>query len=151
MRSVAGLEQAIRDLQRAAEAIRGHAEAEAARQVARGARAALSGAQIGAIIAARRLRRQHVDVDDDAWALLLVLLSARMEGRRFAVTEVAEAAGIPPTTSLRRLQALEDCGLLMRRPAPRDRRIVLIDLSDEADDRMRACLTAALAVSPWIL
>ena len=145
------LEQAIRDLQRTAEVLRGQVEARAARELANGTRAALSAAQVRSIISVRRLRRQYLDVDDDAWALLLELLAARLEGRWFAISEVAEAAGIPPTTSLRRLHALEDRGLLMRRPAPRDRRIALIDLSDEADDRMRACLAAALAVPPWIL
>lgn len=152
-RSVTLLERAIRDLQRSAEVLRGQVEAEAARELANGKRAALSAAQVRAVISARRLRCQYLALGDEdaSWALLLELLAARMEGRRFAVTEVAEAAGIPLTTSLRRLQGLEDRGLVVRRPCPRNRRIVLMDLSDEADDRLRAYLAAALAVSPWIL
>ena len=153
VRSVAELEQAIRDLQRAAEVLRGRLDAEAAHELAKGTRASVSPAQVRAIIAARRLRRHYLDLDDEdaTWALLVELLSARMEGRWFAITEVAAAAEVPPTTSLRRLKTLEDLGLVVRRACPNDGRTVLIDLTDEADERLRAYLTAALAVSPWIV
>jgi DNA-binding MarR family transcriptional regulator len=41
-------------------------------------------------------------------------------------------------------------GIPIRRAHPDDERIVLVTLTDEGEDRLRAYLAAALRLSPWV-
>ena len=78
------------------------------------------------------------------------LFAARLEGSRINVAALGEAAGLAPTTALRWLGLLQDRGLITRRRDPASDRNVRIDLTDAAEDILRAYLVAALRLSPWV-
>ena len=79
---------------------------------------------------------------DPAWDMLLDLTAARGEGKRVAVSSLAIAASVPPTTALRHLKAMIEAGLVARHADPEDGRRAFIDLSDDAFARMRAWVAA---------
>ena len=135
-----------RELQRVTRSLRRLA-AEPAR-----ARPEISGASVRAIIAARRMRDACFGpaVGDLAWTLLLEAYAARLDGRLSVMTGLGAPAGIARSTAHRRVAWLLGRGLLTRHADPKDERIVLIGVSDDAADRIRAYLTAALAQSPWV-
>jgi DNA-binding MarR family transcriptional regulator len=129
------------------------AKIAALRELAMGDRPDITSEAVRSIIAARRLRAEHLGqgIGEAAWAILLEVFAARLEGRRIAMTDLGTAARFPQTTAYEWIRRLIDRGLLLRLPDPNDERIALIDLSDDAAERMRAYLTAALRLSPWIL
>lgn len=152
-RMALGLEGCVGELNRVISTLRRAADAEALRQLALGHHPEIGAAQVRAVIAARRLRREYLDIEfgDPAWALLLELFAARLEGYRLTMTALGEAAGLRATTALRWVHALEEKGLIRRHADPEDERLVLLDLTENAADAIRAYLTSALTLSPWLL
>jgi hypothetical protein len=128
------------------------AEAENLRALARDYPAEITSGAVRALIAARRLRDDLVGpgIADPGWALLLEALAARLDGGRLGVTQLGNASELAPATMHRWIAKLTKRGLLVRRPDPARERAILIDLTDEAADRIRAYLTAALKFSPWV-
>lgn len=61
-------------------------------------------------------------MSDPRYEMLLELYVAHHEGRAVSVSDLALAAGIPPTTGLRKLEKLEADGLVYRLPDRFDRR-----------------------------
>lgn len=116
------------------------------------ARPEINGASVRAIIAARRMRDNCFGpaVGDLAWTLLLEAYAARLDGRLSVMTGLGAPAGIARSTAHRRVAWLLDRGLLTRHADPEDERIVLIGVSDEAAERIRDYLSAAIAQSPWL-
>lgn len=110
-------------------------------------------AQVRALIAARRLRECFLpDLQGDhAFAMLLELYAARLEGRRIAQTRLGSLAGAPQATAIRTIHALLEAGLIDRSDDPADRRLILLGLTDEAADRMEAYLTRAFAAAALLL
>lgn len=147
------LELAVRDLQRVAASLSRIADAEALRDLAAGRRREIAGADVRALVRARRLRARFLppSLPDPAWAILLELFAVRLEGRRATVTGAADAAGLPQTTALRWTGWLIDRGLVLRRADPEDERAVLLSLSEGAADAVRAYLAEALRLSPWLV
>ena len=125
---------------------------EPVRRPARG-KVAFGAFHVRAIIAARRLRSAYLpDLSGDhAFAMLLELYAARLEGRRIAQTRLGSAAGVPHATAIRILQALQDDGLVATSGDPADRRLSLVGLTDEAAAKIEAYLTAALAAMPGLV
>ena len=146
------IEELARDLVRVAAALRRATEIEAVRRQARDEFPEIASGTVRAVIAARHLREQWFDpmLGEAEWSILLEALAARLEGRALGLSELGEAAGLAQTTAHRGVNRLVARGLLARRPHPEDERIVLIDLTDEAADRLRAYLRAAFSLSPWI-
>jgi MarR family protein len=147
------LEWAAGALHDAAARLRRLAEAEELRALAAEGGPEANAAQVRALVAARRLWGDATGLGhggDPAWAILMELLARRLEGRRIAIGALAEAADLAPTTSLRCLARLRAAGLIARRPHPQDERTVIVDLTDEAEDRLRAWLAGARRISPWI-
>lgn len=102
-------------------------------------------AEIRRIQRTRRLRTAYFDAvlfADPAWDMLLDLTAARLDGQRVAVSSLCIAAAVPPTTALRWIKTLTDCGLFLRAADPADGRRVFIELSDDAARGMRAYLAA---------
>lgn len=151
--TVRELQALAADLQAAVAALRRAADAEALRELALGRRIEIAGAQVRAVIAARRLRAEYFppDLTDAAWSLLLELFAARLEGRRLTLAGLTASSGVRPTTATRWSRWLVAQRLVRRDSDPSDQRLIILDLSDEAADTIRAYLDAALALSPWVL
>lgn len=146
------LEASSRELAGLVASLRRIAAAEDLRALASEQDFEVTGAAVRSIIDARRLRDDMVGpgIGDAGWALLLEVLSARLEGRRSGITRLIEAAELAPATAHRRIEALTKRGLLVRRADPEREHAVLLDLTEEATDRLRAYLKAALSLSPWL-
>ena len=69
--------------------------------------------------------------------MLLDLFANKALGRRVNTISLCIAADVPQTTGLRYVGMLEKKGLLERRPAPEDRRVVLTDLTPMGYKQMR--------------
>lgn len=112
-----------------------------------------SAAQVRAMIAARRMREGYLpDLQGDhAFAMLLELYAAHLEGRRIAQTRLGSLAGAPHATAIRIIQALLEAGLIHRSDDPADRRLILLSLTPEAVKRMEEYLTRAFAAAALLL
>lgn len=75
---------------------------------------------------------------DPAWEMMLDLAVAEASGRPISVTSLCIASGAPTTTALRRIDDLKDAGLIDRTPDPRDKRRILVQLTQPGRDRMEA-------------
>jgi DNA-binding MarR family transcriptional regulator len=74
---------------------------------------------------------------DSAWDILIELFIAEQEGRKVCLKEVAAIAGESATGSVRRIDELEDAGLICRRPDQSDRRRTTLLLSSAGYEGMR--------------
>jgi hypothetical protein len=108
----------------------------------------IDAAFVRGLIHARRQRAAAFGADlfaDPVWDMMLDLLAARLEGAAVRTSSLCIAAGVPPTTALRWIRELTDRGLFVRASDPQDGRGVLIELSDEAAERMIGCLAQSPA------
>jgi DNA-binding MarR family transcriptional regulator len=64
-----------------------------------------------------------------AWDMLIELLECHLRQRPISVSGIYLAAGVPPSTALRRLQDMEDAGLIVRVGDPNDRRRQFVELT----------------------
>ena len=62
--------------------------------------------------------------------MLLDLYDARLAGAEVTVTSLGAASGVPLTTALRRMEALQQHGLIVRLEDPGDKRRTIIRLTD---------------------
>lgn len=88
---------------------------------------------------------------EPAWDLLLDLFLAKSEGRIVSASAASIGACVPPTTALRCIDLLRRRGLIKTRPHPTDRRMKVVELSDEGAmliDRYLFMLTSKLACRP---
>lgn len=132
--------------------IRRMVEAVVLRDLALGHRPEITSGAVRSVIAARSLRYEYLGTSSDeiAWAILLEAYAARLEGRLTATSDLCAAAGVSLTPAREWIRRLVDRGLLSRSADPQDERVALMDLSDKAADLMRAYLSAALRLSPWV-
>ena len=101
--------------------------------------------QIQKIIDARRLRASFFDSHlfaDPAWDILLDLYPAHLAQQRICVTSVCFGAGVPVSTALRWLNALEERNLAKRSQDPLDGRRFFVALTDEGADAMAKYFSA---------
>ena len=149
-RPAMSLAELSRVLEETARLIRQHASSEGPRGGERRADL-ITAPLVRAIIAVRRMRRDYFPCvpGDPAWSMLLELYAARLEGRRMSQTSLGTAAGVAETTALRLTRSLVRQGFLTSRDDPADRRVVLLDLSDETAETIRAYLIAAIASGPF--
>lgn len=105
----------------------------------------LSPPQVRAILSLRSLRAHHLgfDATDGAWAMMLELYAAHLEGKRIHQTKLALAAGVPHTTALMATRRLLDSGAFTRAEDPHDRRLLMLGLSDAAAASIGAYLSEA--------
>ena len=88
----------------------------------------------------RRLREQFFTGGDifgePAWDILLDLMIAKCLGKQISITSACIASSVPPTTALRWISALEECGLLSRTSDENDRRRAFVTLTNSAYSMM---------------
>ncbi len=80
----------------------------------------------------RRARAEHFPSDlfsDPCWEMLLDLYDARLAGAEVTVTSLGAASGVPLTTALRRMEALQTHGLIGRADDAGDKRRTIIRLT----------------------
>src|SRR3546814_3201869 len=70
--------------------------------------------------------------------MMLDLMLAREQDRQLSASDLATGAGVPLSSGLRMIAALEQEGLVHRAIDEKDRRRSLIRLSDAGADRMRS-------------
>jgi len=73
---------------------------------------------------------------DPVWDTMLALFIAELEGKPISVTSASLAAKVPMTTALRCMSMMEDSGLIIRKPAPFDRRSSNVSLTRSAYTNM---------------
>ena len=113
-----------------------------------------SASEVRAVIRMRRLRDRFFDRElfaDPAWDMLLDLMAARIERVQVAVSSLCIAACVPPTTALRWIKSMTDCGLFDRIADPDDGRRVFIRLSDPAASNMARYFSALRAANEVVI
>jgi DNA-binding MarR family transcriptional regulator len=81
---------------------------------------------------------------EPAWDILLDLLVQHASGTRISVTSACLASGVPTSTALRWIAALEAHGFVQRVPSHFDRRVNYIELTAEGLRVLDRCLAARL-------
>jgi len=97
------------------------------------------------VIDDRRLRAKFFDEHlfaDPAWDILLDLYRAHLAQQRISVTSVCFGAGVPVSTALRWLNALEERGLARRSQDPLDGRRFFVELTHSGVSAMAAYFAA---------
>ena len=97
---------------------------------------------------ARRSRNRHFDPDlfgEPAWEMLLALYVAEGSGARLTMSKLADRVGIPLSTAVRWLKALEERSLVARSDHPNDRRIVFIRLRERGQKALDSYLAGIAA------
>jgi DNA-binding MarR family transcriptional regulator len=105
----------------------------------------LRDSDIQKIIDARRLRAKFFDDNlfaDPAWDILLDLYRAHLAQQRMCVTSVCFGAGVPVSTALRWLNALEERGLARRSQDPLDGRRFFVELTEKGAAAMAGYFAA---------
>lgn len=108
---------------------------------------ALDSEFVRTLIRKRRKRSAAFGADlfaDPVWDMMLDLLAARLDGRAVRTSSLCIAAGVPTTTALRWIRELTERGLFVRVPDPQDGRGVLIELSEDAAERLMEYLAAGI-------
>ncbi len=93
----------------------------------------------------RRCYWPLVPLSDPHWLMMLELFIAAEEQRLVSVSSLCMAAGVPSTTALRYVRALEDQDVFERTVHPKDRRICHIRLSADARRQMERYLASVAA------
>ena len=82
----------------------------------------------------RRDRNIYLPADlfsDPCWEMLLDLYDARLSGEEVTVTSLGAASGVPLTTALRRMEALQSHGLIDRVEDRDDKRRIIMKLTEQ--------------------
>jgi DNA-binding MarR family transcriptional regulator len=96
------------------------------------------------MLQASRLRAEHISpglFEDPAWNMLLELLLSKLEGTCVTISKLAVSGGVAPTTGLRWIERLEERGFVHRVKDQRDGRRVFVEISPDAEKRLRGYLT----------
>jgi DNA-binding MarR family transcriptional regulator len=96
-------------------------------------------ASVRRTIAARADRKRIFSASlfsDPAWDMLLELYVASLAQRRLQISRLMERTGVPGTTTLRWITALEREGLIQRESDRLDARLVLLSLTEEGRKAM---------------
>lgn len=67
---------------------------------------------------------------DPCLDIILHIADAEQKGKVLSVSSACAASGVPQTTALRRIEDLENAGLVERRASPSDRRLSLLHLTE---------------------
>lgn len=100
--------------------------------------AALLG-QLSLSIQIRRIRRSHfgtAEMSGPTWDMMLDLMLAGAHGRVLSASDLATGAGVPLSSGLRMIAALERLALVNRSIDERDRRRTIVRLTDIGTERM---------------
>jgi len=95
--------------------------------------------QLSFSIQIRRIRRSHfgtAEMSGPTWDMMLDLMLAGTHGRVLSASDLATGAGVPLSSGLRMISALERLGLVHRAIDERDRRRTIVRLTDVGTERM---------------
>lgn len=95
--------------------------------------------QLSFSIQIRRIRRSHfgsAEMSGPVWDMMLDLMLAGAHGRVLSASDLATGAGVPLSSGLRMISALERLGLVHRSIDERDRRRTIVRLTDIGTERM---------------
>lgn len=95
--------------------------------------------QLSFSIQIRRIRRSHfggAEMSGPTWDMMLDLMLAGTHGRVLSASDLATGAGVPLSSGLRMISALERLGLVHRSIDERDRRRTIVRLTDGGIERM---------------
>lgn len=95
--------------------------------------------QLSFSIQMRRMRRSHfgsAELTGPVWDMMLDLMLAGAHGRALSASDLATGAGVPLSSGLRMISALERLGLVQRSIDERDRRRTIVRLTDKGTERM---------------
>lgn len=95
--------------------------------------------QLSFSIQIRRIRRSHfgsAEMSGPIWDMMLDLMLAGAHGRVLSASDLATGAGVPLSSGLRMISALERLGLVHRSIDERDRRRTIVRLTDIGTERM---------------
>jgi hypothetical protein len=151
---VASLMEISRVLEETARLVREHAQrGEGPAPGGSGEGGAVGARQVRAILALRGLRRDYLgrDFSEAAWAMVLEVYAARLEGRSINQSLVGFETGVPPTTALATVRRLLDRGIFLKETDPADKRMVLITLADEWAENLARFLSAAAQIAPILV
>jgi hypothetical protein len=96
---------------------------------------------VEAMISIRSLRDRYFEGDlffDPAWSMLIDLYRADLKRQMLSITSVCVGSGVPESTALRYVRALEDRGYARRAPDPQDKRRVFLHLTAKAREKLDA-------------
>ena len=85
---------------------------------------------------------------EPAWDMMLALYVAEQEGGRLTVSRLAKLSEAPLTTAIRWIDYLDQARLISRRTHPTDARVVIIELTETARDKLETYLEA-LGEGSW--
>lgn len=95
--------------------------------------------QLSFSIQMRRIRRSHfgsTELAGPVWDMMLDLMLAESHGRALSASDLATGAGVPLSSGLRMISALERLGLAQRSIDARDRRRTIVQLTPVGTERM---------------
>lgn len=95
--------------------------------------------QLSFNIQIRRIRRNHfgsAEMSGPTWDMMLDLMLAGTHGRVLSASDLATGAGVPLSSGLRMISALEHQGLVHRSIDERDRRRTIVRLTESGTERM---------------
>lgn len=95
--------------------------------------------QVSFSIQIRRIRRSHFGSSELAgpiWDMMLDLMLAESHGRALSASDLATGAGVPLSSGLRMISAIERLGFAQRSIDERDRRRTIVRLTAAGTDRM---------------
>lgn len=95
--------------------------------------------QVSFSIQMRRMRRSHfgsADLSGPMWDMMLDLMLASTHDRALSASDLATGAGVPLSSGLRMISAIERLGLAGRSIDERDRRRTIVRLTELGTERM---------------
>lgn len=95
--------------------------------------------QLSLSIQLRRMRKSHfgaAPMSGPTWDMMLDLMLANANGRTLSASDLATGAGVPLSSGLRMIAAIEAAGLVKRSIDERDRRRTIVRLTELGAERM---------------
>ena len=95
--------------------------------------------QLSLSIQLRRLRKSHfgsAQMSGPTWDMMLDLMLANANGRTLSASDLATGAGVPLSSGLRMIAAIEAAGLAKRSIDERDRRRTIVRLTEAGAEKM---------------
>lgn len=95
--------------------------------------------QLSVSIQIRRIRRTHfggAEMSGPVWDMMLDLMLAAANSRVLGASDLATGAGVPLSSGLRMIAALDRLGFVHRSIDERDRRRTIVRLTDSGAERM---------------
>jgi len=95
--------------------------------------------QVSFSLQTRRIRQDHfgrAQLSGANWDMMLDLMLANANGRTLSASDLATGAGVPLSSGLRMIAALEGAGLARRTIDERDRRRTIVRLTEAGTEKM---------------